>query len=246
MKLQAKGIEFTDRDIDFFRYLHSVKVATYEQIQRDIYIGYKVDSVGKRLRRFENNGFLKTNRARTLLGGRVLVTITKKGFTSFVKDGLERRIELKSDAVLHDISLVDLRYRLIKQQRIKKYLTENVLQTWGYILDDYRYSNLVELNSDALIDIEFPRATLKVPFEYDACQKAANRYEDVFSKYYRRDDVQIVLYVCKKESTMNQLMKLEKKELKSNQPKFFYALKQDILENEVSKFKNCKNHALTL
>lgn len=246
MKFPIKGIYLNERDIEFFRYLHSVKIATYEQIHRDIYSDYKLDSVGKRLRKIENNGLLKTYRARTLLDGRVLVTMTKKGFNYFVKDGLERRAELKSDAVQHDLALVDLRSKLLKQKRVRKYLTENELQTWGYILNDYRYSDLVELNSDAVIEVEFPRATLKVPFEYDACQKAGYRYEDVFGKYYRRDDIQLVLYVCKSQGIMNQLMKLEKSQLKSNRPKFFYALMQDILNNEMSKFKNCKNDDLTL
>ena len=37
------------RDIDLFRYLHTVKVATFEQINRDVYPDHKLQSIRNRL-----------------------------------------------------------------------------------------------------------------------------------------------------------------------------------------------------
>ena len=59
MKFPIKGIFITERDIEFFKYLHAVKIATYDQVHRDNYSDYKIDSVDKRIRKMENNGILK-------------------------------------------------------------------------------------------------------------------------------------------------------------------------------------------
>ena len=94
---------------------------------------------------------------------------------------------------------------------MRQYISENELQTWGHVLGDFQYSTLVELNCDGIVEVEFPRATIKVPLEFDAYHKTGSRYEEILGRYYRRDDVQIVFYVCREEKIMNQLKTLKKR-----------------------------------
>jgi hypothetical protein len=76
MKLKIKGVYLTDIDIRLMRYLHAVKVATYEQIGRDIYPGYHPDSVGKRLRKLEDNRFISMQSNRPDLNCKRVVSLT--------------------------------------------------------------------------------------------------------------------------------------------------------------------------
>lgn len=246
MKQKIKGVYIREQDIQLFRYLHAVKVSTYRQITRDIYVNHTEDSVANRVRKMENNKLLEGYRSRTLHCGKQVITLTQKGFDNFVRDGIEARIELKSGCIEHDLSLVDIRYHLLKQEKVKMYLTENEMHTWGHILDEGRYSSLVGLRSDAIVEIQAPRRILKVPVEYNSSHKSVSRYLDLLDRYYSRDDIPIVLFVYRTEEDMNKIKEVEKKKFGTGRLKFFYALKKNIAKSETVKFYNCNGDELKL
>ncbi|MBT4761942.1 MAG: hypothetical protein HOO06_09620 [Bdellovibrionaceae bacterium] len=246
MKQLLKGMFLHEIDIRFIKYLHAMKVATYAQATRDIYLGYHQDSVGKRIRKMESNKLLQSSRARVLLNGKCVVHLSKKGFLQFVRRGDEQRVELKSDSVAHDLTLVDLRNAFLKSKQVKRYLSENELQTWGHSLCDAAYSSFVNLNSDAVVDIQFTKGILRVPVEYEAHQKSDERYEKVLNKYYNSDETEVVLFVCGSSQIMNKVIGLEKLKYKVEQPKFFYSLADNILKNGSMSFINCRDILLTL
>ena len=246
MKSEIEGMYITEEDKRFFHYLHAVKVATYKQIKRDVYPAYQEESVANRIRKMEDNKLVKGNQSRTVSYGRRIVMLAKKGFNLFLENGEEMRTELKSGSIQHDLSLVDIRHKLLKQQRAKRYLTENVLQTWGDTLFEGRYSHLLDLKSDALIEVEAPKGLLKVPVEYESVQKSATRYVDIVDKYYRKPDIQIVVFIYKESRIMKQIQKVEKKKVGQGRPKFFYAWETDVLEAEVPYFLNFRGDQLHL
>ena len=246
MNKKKKGVFITERDMRFFRYLHSVKVVTYKQAFRDMYSDYSYKGAENRIRKLEDNRFIRGCRFRTLLNGKRVISLSNKAFNLFVKNGLEQRVELESDSVLHDLDLGDIRSSFLKLNRVQMYLTENELQTWGHSINDSAYSTFVSLNSDAVVDFKFLKCNLKIPLEYDKTHKASYRYEKILHKYYTRDDIHIVLYVCKNKKMMNQLMEAEKKIFKQEMPKFFYILKSNILKNNSFLFLNCMQEELNL
>ena len=134
MKPDIKNIFITEKDVRFLRYLHAVKVSTYERATRDIYTNHKVKSVSGRIRKMEDNHLLEGWCNRKLEKGKRVVSLTSKGFDLFVKNGEEQRVELKSNSVIHDLCLVDIRHKFMKHDNIKMYLTENEVQTWGSTL----------------------------------------------------------------------------------------------------------------
>ena len=246
MKLSIKGVRITQQDVRLFNYLYAVKVATYDQIHRDIYTGYTRISVCNRVLKMERNKLLGGYRMATSLDSKKVVMLKKKGFDAFVTEGSVQRVELKSDAVEHDLSLVDIRHKLLKQGRVQRYFTENELQTWGNTLDHGHYSDLVSLRSDAVIIIEAPKGIFKAPIEYNSCQKSISRYIDLLDRYYNECDIPIVFFVYKVKRYMEQLMEIERKKVGHDRPKFFYALKTDILNSEVPTFFNCHGDKLRL
>lgn len=246
MKPTVQGMYISKVDIEFLKYLHSVKVVSYEQANRDIYHGIKRDSVSKRLRKLESNKLIEGYRSRTVCHGKKIVSLTKKGFYEFVAKGEEQRVELKSDSVEHDLALVDIRYRFLRRPKIKKYLSENELQTWGKSHYDGIYSTFVNLNSDSLVVVKGADNLQFLPIEFDAFHKSNSRYEQFFEKYYNSSEVTIALYVCNTKRIMMQLMKVEEQKGNTVHPKFFYILKNDLFENDELVFKNWKGQQIKL
>lgn len=246
MKQKINRVYIKEEDINLFFYLHAVKVSTYSQITRDIYFNYQQESVANRIRKMENNKFLKGYRSRTLRCGKQVITLTESGFNKFVRNSTEARLELKSGCIEHDLSLVDIRHYLLKQEKVRTYLTENQMQTWGHILGDGRYSSLVDLRSDAIVEIQAPKRALNIPVEYDSSHKAGYRYEKLLDKYYSRDDIPIVLFVFRSQRDMNNFKEIEKKKIGSGRLKFFYILEENILKTETVRFYNCHDDELKL
>ena len=249
MSQKIKGIFLQKKDVQLLRYLYGVKVSTYKRIHRDIYKNYTKDSSDLRVRKLEKCGLISGYRTRILNQGEKVLMLTPKGFNAFLKVGTERRVEIKSDAIEHDLSLVDICHKLMKQKKVEVYLTENELQTWGHILNDGYYSKFVKLNSDSLIKMQTPKGSLKVPVEYEAMSKSTTRYMKFMDKYYKRNDIPLVLVICKTESILKQMQRVEKETVTSsenNRPKFFYILMQDFLKNETPEFFSCNNKTLKL
>ena len=245
MKFIAKNMNVTPADVQLLWYLHAVKVSTYEQIKRDIYSDYHFASVCNRIYRLERNGLVCGNRNRVLASGKRYISLTRKGFDEFVAKGNEVHIELKSDAVNHDLELVDIRYCMLKASRVLQYHSENELQTWG-INQSEIVGQFINLNSDAVLLLRFPKGEIICPLEYELNGKSIDRYEPLIKKYYRRDDVPLVLYLCNSKEVMNRISKIEKKLFQSDQPKFFYKVMQKIATSDELSFHNYNDRILTL
>ncbi len=246
MEPKIEGINFRSVDEELLRYLHAVKVANYHQIHRDIYPGYHTRSVCNRLNVLEAKGLIVGMRQRFYASGKKVLSISKRGFEAVVAKETEKRLELKSEAIQHDLSLVDIRHRLMQANRISKYLTENQIQTWGSLEYGADIANLEHLNSDAIIAVQFPKAQVLVPLEYESHSKSETRYEPLVRNYYAKDEVAIVFYVCECEAIMNKIIKMENSLYKGDKPKFFFCLLKELLQDDAMPFKNCHGFALKM
>ena len=231
MKANLKGLHIRDQDLDFLRYLHAVKVATYEQIHRDVYSDICFDAVGNRLRKMENNRLISIEYNRPLLGSKRLVFITRSGFQLFEDKLNALQMELRSDAVNHDLALVDIRHRFVTLSRCKNYLTENQIQTW--------YPELRELNSDAMMDFKIKDDYLRLPVEYESSIKRCDRYQSFVTKYYEKDDLPVLLLIATTKSIVTAIQKIETERFNWKRPKIFYCLMSHFLDSDSSVFSNC-------
>ena len=238
MNGKIKGIYINEKDIKLFSYLHAVKVATYEQIHRDVYTEICLDAVGHRIRKLEDAKFVEVGRNRLLLKGKRFVSLKKQTFDDFVRKGGELRIELKSDAIQHDLTLVDIRHKFCYSSKIQAYETENELQTWNL---QYKH-----LNSDALVTSTLGQSHFQIPIEYESTLKKADRYEPFVQKYYQANDFPLVLFLADSQSIINTVVKTEKQLFNWDKPKFFYRLTQDFLSDDTLTFLNCNNAVLSL
>ena len=105
----------TQKDIEFFEYLHAVKIATIQQINDHVY-RYRVKHVlYKRLRAFEMAGWIEGFYCE-VPGARKSMSLTRKGFRRFVANGHEQWLQLKSH-----LSLL-----LISTKNLSKYLERSL------------------------------------------------------------------------------------------------------------------------
>jgi hypothetical protein len=243
--VQIKDMYVSEQDIKLLSYLHAVKVATYQQIQRDIYPTYHLHSVCNRIYRLEANDFVQGFRRRLDAEGKRYISLTKNGFKSFVANGDERRIELQSEAVNHDLALVDIRSHLMKASKVCKVITENELQTWPDILLETPAFNLRYLNSDAVVEADFS-SKIFFPLEYEASAKSKVRYEALLKRYYHRYRDFLVLYVCETNEILRKVSRLERQLYPGDKPLFFYALRQNLLADESCSFRNFNDYEIQL
>ncbi|MFK7824171.1 MAG: hypothetical protein AB8G05_08440 [Oligoflexales bacterium] len=239
MKQQIMGMYLDERDILLFKYLHAVKAATYEQITRDVFSDITQESLGNRIRKLEDNRLVQIQRSRLLLKGKRIVSNTKKSFENFVRRGNEKRIEIKSDSVHHDVALVDIRHSLLNSNKTKYYTTENEIQTWGT-------NEACRLNSDAIVTTIIQSEAVELPIEYECTLKMERRYDDFLKKYYNSDIYPLILFISDSQSICNKVMGIERELFSSDQPKFFYQVSNLLLKNESLQFKNYHNAILTL
>ena len=121
MKAQTKpGFWSSPKDRELFRYLHQAKVATVEQINRDIYQHPKINTVYWRLLLLQKLGLVRSCHHHAL-GKKKVVSLTERGFKEFVADGTERTVELKSQTLLHDLALVDVKFHLLRSNKISRF-----------------------------------------------------------------------------------------------------------------------------
>lgn len=236
--LKLKRIFLYSQDLIFLKYIHAVKIATYEQIQRDCYPEHKVNSVSNRIRKMEANQLVQIGVSRIHKMRYCLVSISKKGFVNFVDNESVMRNELSSDAVAHDLKLVDIRSVLKNLPSTRDYFTENELQTWS--------KDESSLNSDALIISSLKERKFRIPLEYELNMKAEERYKDLVNKYYQHSQSPFVFFVTKDEKIQHKIVSIEKDLYNWEKPKFFYLNEKEFFDSADVIFQNCRQTQLNL
>ena len=236
----------TEADMALLEYLHAVKISTFQRIRSEIYPDYHLKSVCNRVYRLENNSLVRGWCNRRIANGERLITLTKKGFYDYVATGDEQRIELGSEAPQHDLALSDIRNHLRKAERVLEYFTENQIQTWGKARFDQKLASLVELNSDGVAILGISDEEVLTPVEYEANLKSHDRYVSLINRYYRHDEVLLVIYVAATPEILNRVKQIEASIFPLDEPKITYCLLQDLQENPQLVLRNYHDHELLL
>ncbi len=173
-------------------------------------------------------------------------SLTMKGFKAFVADGDEIRIELSSDLLHHDLTLVDIRSKFMKLAKTVSYYTENQIQTWSKNRYDTKLCDFVNLNSDAVVELTLGSKPVLVPVEFEINCKSNLRYEELIRKYYRNTSVVLVIFIAESPEIMNKVCSIEAKICNDEMPKFLYATKHSMEFTESITFENLKHNRLVL
>lgn len=250
MKARTKpGFWSTPADKKLFRYLHEAKVATVEQINRDIYRHPKINTVYCRLLLLQKLGFVRSCHHHAL-GKKKIVSLTEKGFREFVSDGSERAVELKSQALLHDLALVDVRFHLLKSRKVSRFYSENELKTWNtyWLSDDF--TKFIDVRCDAVVSVCLDGGNALFAVELEAIQKNRERSQEIIAKYYQSSLIPAVLFICGDKAVLDLFLELESSHLSSHDGrksgKFFYILLDNLLQGPSLVFTDVFGNRLRL
>lgn len=246
-KKKRSGIQIRDIEKKLFSYLFLNKVATSNQIQRDIYPNISHQALYKRLNLLIESSYLTANYHKELCG-RLVYSLTKKSFEDFVigKSSKEFREQLKSNSILHDLDLVDIRSKFKGFKMVDGYYTENLIRSGVELGNNESIKEFKNFNFDAIIKINKVDKNHILALEYERSIKYASRYQEYFKKVYSRQEISAILYICGNQKTLDKIQSLEKAMIQNHWPKVFYTSLNDILKNTAATFINLKNEKITL
>lgn len=240
-RVKRNQILINYRDRELFNYLYEVKVATREQINRDVFKGVSKTVIYRRLKKLIERNYLKRG---LYFNGRRAVcvySLSKTALRLFIFSKESDEFAIKrcfSDSIEHDILLNDIRHRLLSCEHILDYYSENVLASNAPIVEDKKFEAFKRLHSDGLIFIQKAEKTLHFAVEYEHSLKYTKRYERLFFDYHFERDVDGVLYICGSEKVLKRVKDAELKVSKNEDQKVCFALLQDILnDSEMLQFK---------
>lgn len=228
-------ILITQRDVQFFEYLHACKVATTKQINRDIFKTSHATCY-QRLKKYQEKKFLKIVPTNRSLDQSFAYEVTNKG-EKIVKANFRDLISgerFRSNSVAHDLTLVDIRNILMKKKVVKEYYTDNQIQTYKDFRSEQHLIPAQELQLDALMKLK--RGDLNpiwLGLEFESSAKAICRYQDKIRRYYYSGP-HFLLYICEDRSLENKVKKVESIYIKEKAPKIFYLTLKELLESKES------------
>lgn len=222
-----KRYKLTKNDLKLLRYLLINKVASREQINRDIYATYWPQSVRKRLYLLKADKLIKAIRPiSTWVDQTSLYSLTSKGFhviKPFIQTPLIYK-RLESDSIEHDLTLVDIRHAFTSNRYVTKYFTENQIhneETFQYseekkIFNQLRFDALIEFSKNS-------NNKVLIPIQYERTEKSKNRYKDILHNFYMESSIPAIIYITSSIKIEKAIKKAEN-EIEPNQDnqKLFY------------------------
>ena len=250
MKKQSKAI-LTARDLKLLLWPLENKVITRDQANKYIFKNVSKQCVNRRLKKLcdlkvmARRAFIDENKASYCYG------LTEKGLSE-IKKYLTCKVKgrvVKSDSIIHDLGLVEIRVVLEKMKMVKSYFTENALQGPSHLETSSSLLPFVRLNSDAVIEIETDHGKAMLAIEYDATKKSASRYRKKLEAYYGHHQIEGILYIAKDQRILRALKSVEKKLFDGHrkESKVYYALWENVMRaNKEITFQSFDNYSLTL
>lgn len=241
----------TSRDYQLFKFLFRGRIATIEQINQYIFGGIRLQTVGRRLNRLSEKGYVVKTPFVMDCKAKLAYQVSDKGLSE-IQSQLKYQVKgrpRKSDSPEHDVTLNDIRYVFDKAEKALQVLSENELQSCEEFSGSQGVKPFVDLNSDGAIQLKKDDEHFYVALEYDASEKSHHRYVEKIGSYYRHSSVPAVLYICKSNHIRKVLKKAETEVLKGQdkKPKFYYATLSDVLAgSEQMSFENLSGRIFKL
>ncbi len=251
IKGTSRKVLITRRDRDLLKYIYLGKIATRQQIHRDIFNKAGLRTMQLRLQLLSNHGlierrsFMKSNKAH------YYYAVTKQSLPYVAQElgGLEIVRSEKSENIQHDITLVDIRNIVLSKSQVVGYYPENLLQTCEVFQNDPKFKAFVNINSDAALELNSTNGKFLMALEYEASGQSAARYREKLASYYQADWIPIVLYVCEKPCTIETLknVDLELRKEMNAESKMYFSLRSDVhLGLKELRFINTEKYAVVI
>lgn len=219
------------RDINFFIFLHTSKAATSKQIHREVF-GKALTNFYKKMRLYRKLKLVNRLTGADSFNSCGVFELTKKGF-NIVRANKKSVIHhrYRSNSILHDLFLVEIRHILRGRNLVMHYLTENQIQTSADFDTEKGLVDFKRLHCDALMVVKSPKndSQIKVALEFELSDKSMNDYRKKLSDYYNSGSIHAVLFICKDSQTEARIKKVESEINKSGKHRAYF-LRYEMLQ----------------
>lgn|GEM_PF-3660882 len=227
-------LEVNSRDVSLFKYLQAQKVATTVQIKRDV-IKAGISVTRRRLQRLKNLGFLEV--VARLEGRKAthVYSLSDKAMAFLNRLYPKRYVQrsFRSNAIMHDLGLNDLRFIFESKSSVVKFYSENEIHTLRELnqrrdLDPFR-----AIYVDGVIELKsLSGKTMLCAVELEVNLKARTRYRDKVRRYYLAQDIAAVLFISNNPNAECAVKYFEEKEVVQDFKKIYFADLEEILSQE--------------
>lgn len=241
------NVTLRERDLQMMRSLFENKIVSREQIGNQFFPGVSMQTVNRRLRKIMSLGLITRTSIIVERGVVYAYRLSKSGLAK-IKPMLTYEVKTEgtlSECPLHDIALNDIRKEFEAKDTVKRYYTENVLQTNNDLRGDEKFQPFIDLNSDAMVEVDTKVGVLNLAVEFDTAHKSKNRYFHKLNAYYGKRIVDGVLYICANKHILNTLLKVDQdvSNRRRCKPRVFFAIFADVTGGcEEVVFRNIDNY----
>lgn len=240
--------KITERDCDLLMYLHAHKIATARQIGRDLFKCHRAN-VNRRLRKLVAMKLVTRLRHLNSVDSSDLFQLNAHAI-NFMISSLELHFMVKrflSNSIDHDLMLIEIKSALLKRSIVKKFITENQLQTLPEYKEDDELERLIKLNPDGVIKLEKPNAKpIYLALEYEIHSKSQNRYHDKFGEQEYHTKGLPTLYVCSSKRVLSALHKVDKSRKTSENQRYYLLLENLLMSDADVTFESLAGKKLPL
>ena len=229
---KIKNVVLCSRDMRLMQSLFESKVMSREQIGNQFFLDVSIKTVNRRLQKLMVLGLVKRKPIAVEYGVFYGYSLTQKGLAKITPTlpYQVKAVRASSECPLHDIALNNIRKAFESKPTVQCYYTENVLQSCDEYHEDERFQPFVELNSDAMAEVNTRIGALNLAIEFDATHKSHRRYSQKIDDYYVEYGIDGVLYVCASRYILHALLRIDKEasERHACEPKLYFALLEDV------------------
>lgn len=224
------NVELNARDQRLLTYLFENKVASVEQISRDIFNNGHISTARRRLHKLWKVGKIEKIAHHSECRLRILYSLSPNGLR-YLRSGKANDGTIgqrKSDSVEHDLELLDIRNRLTQAIETRTYLTENTLQSDKQYHLDPLIRHAVEMRSDAVLEHVRSEKRSWLPLEYEATAKSELRYLDKLKGYYARPKIGGILFIAENRQLLDIVSTLDQSLRDKYYLKMYFATKDQV------------------
>lgn len=236
-------------EVNFCNYLHKNKVATTSQLHRDILkVSYSLCC--RKLKFFEKKGLVQKLSGVESFDGCYAYTLGKNGIKIVFANNQGKIVHrrYKSNSVAHDLHLVDIRNVLIRMKAVKRYFTENQIQTYQDFNSEKELEAFKTSYCDAMLSVQSPgKSMVNMALEFEVSEKSFSDYQTKVYDLYRKEEIVAALYICTDKRVEEKIKKVEKKMFPNVHKKIhFIQLDNFFRSNSLVTFLNQDNKKIEL
>ncbi|MDE0092579.1 MAG: replication-relaxation family protein [Oligoflexia bacterium] len=234
LKSQNKAPQATDRDLLLLELLESYGVLSTQQIRQLVFKDINTRTVLRRLRVLKQRGFIYSSEG--LPNGSLAWILSKKSAKLFKHD-IETKV-INKNSLQHDVAVSAIRIHLQKLNIAKSWTAEHVLRkelisSCGGYEGFRKYQDDLYLIPDSLFTVKDDEGEMMaIALELELCLKSKARYEKIFSKYQKKENIGFVWYVVLNKSVGEVLSKLWDKYVCYGKCQFAYSSLKEVFRED--------------